>query len=388
MKNSKASAIKNQSEVTLKAKLVESIKDQLVENLGWQDKTSQFVGNMIGSLLSMSGVWHKKLAHAMQTNNQADSDIRAIQRFLANPRIDYPRFYRMIYSALRFNKKITIVIDRTNWDYGKTHINILVATVLVSSYDGTQEFAVPIAWEVFDKKGNSNTQERKNLMRHVLNIVGRENIDSILADREFIGEEWIMFLHENSIPFILRTRRNLIVEYNGKKRHIWGLFMGLKSGEFRTYTVKLGGIFVTLSGTLSPDNELVAVIASQNIKDNPLSAYRLRWLIELFFKSIKTQGFHIEETHMTHPERIKALFALIAYATALSVNFGKLRDRVKKIRIKKHGRPSYSLFTYGLDLIKTLFRGTIPSYLRAVFESCNLAFLSLTTFEEKALSYE
>jgi hypothetical protein len=71
---------------------------------------------------------------------------------------------------------------------------------------------------------------------------------------------------------------------------------------------------------------------------------------------------------MTDPERIKLLFALIAFATLLSVQAGMVRNHFKKIPVKNHGRPTYSLFTYGLDLFRALFRGTIPSYLRNVLD--------------------
>ena len=97
------------------------------------------------------------------------------------------------------------------------------------------------------------------------------------------------------------------------------------------------------------------MIASMDIVD-PLSEYRLRWLIELFFKSVKSKGFNLEETHMTDPDKLKKLFALIALATVYTVQAGILKHcYVKKIEIKKHGRAVYSFFTYGLDFIRDLF---------------------------------
>jgi hypothetical protein len=125
--------------------------------------------------------------------------------------------------------------------------------------------------------------------------------------------------------------------------------------------VTINGLPVSLAATKSKDGELVIVIASMNIGD-PLNHYRLRWLIELFFKSIKSQGFKLEETHMTNPIKIKKLFALIALATLYAVLAGAMRHCfIKKIPIKKHGRPTYSIFTYGLDFLRALLAGKVPS---------------------------
>lgn len=370
MENRKRNQQKKQSKNSIKKKLRKKIVSTLQKALGWSPKISQLAGSIIVGLLSITGVWHKKIAHTMNNENQTESNIRSIQRFFCKTYINYHFFSRMIYDILQIRGKVTIIIDRTNWDFGKRHINILVAAVLCQAAQQSQSFAVPLVWEVFDKKGNSNTAERKKLMQELIAIVGVKNIEVLLADREFIGQEWIQFLNEHHIPFVIRIRKDMYVEYNGKKVNAWTLFMGMKYKEERSYEVKLNGIPVALAGTCSTEGELVVVVASLDVSGKPLSEYRLRWLIELFFKSIKTQGFNIEETHMADPERIKLLFALISYATVLTVQAGILYNHFKQIPTKNHGRPSYSLFTYGLDLLRTLFRGVIPNRMKQVLELC------------------
>jgi len=269
----------------------------------------------------------------------------------------------MIHQLLGIKGKLTIILDRTNWDYGESHINIFVAAVLYQQAGMHQNFAVPLAWEVFDKKGNSNTIERRRLMRQLFKVVGKKNIEVVLADREFIGDEWLNFLHENEIPFIVRIKKMMFVEYLGKRINALGLFALVKYKEKLLFNVKLNNVPVQLAGTRSVDGALVIVAASMNVAGDPLDQYRLRWMIELFFKSAKTKGFNIEETHMTKPVRIKSMFALVALASACAVLAGAVRHHLKKIPVKNHGRPEFSLFTYGLDFIQELFRGTDPSRL-------------------------
>jgi len=263
-------------------------------------------------------------------------------------------------------------LDRTNWDFGNHHHNLLVAAVIYERKDRDQGSAIPITWESLDRKGNSNTEERKRLIEKVLNIVGEGNIKAILADREFIGDDWLHFLHKNGVPFVIRIKKSMYVEIDGKKVNVLSLASSVKYGQKLSFTATIKGIPIKLVITRSIEGDPVIAAASMEITDDVLDQYRKRWLIELFFKSIKTKGFNIEDTHMTDPERIKALFALVAFASVCTVRAGIARDICKKITIKNHGRPELSFFTAGLDLLKSLFRGACPHW----FQLKNSIFVS------------
>lgn len=59
--------------------------------------------------------------------------------------------------------------------------------------------AYPLLFTMLPKKGTSNTQERIDLVQRYINLFGRETIDCLLADREFVGEIWINWLNGNGI---------------------------------------------------------------------------------------------------------------------------------------------------------------------------------------------
>ena len=61
--------------------------------------------------------------------------------------------------------------------------------MLAVIHDGV---AYPLLFSMLPKKGTSNTQERIDLVQRYINLFGRETIDCLLADREFVGERWIM----------------------------------------------------------------------------------------------------------------------------------------------------------------------------------------------------
>jgi hypothetical protein len=91
-----------------------------------------------------------------------------------------------------------LTIDRTNWQWGKSDINILTLAI---AFKG---IAIPIYWELLDKKGNSNTEERIALIQKFINRFGKDCVSGILADREFIGNDWFSWLKQENIFFYIR----------------------------------------------------------------------------------------------------------------------------------------------------------------------------------------
>jgi len=70
-----------------------------------------------------------------------------------------------------------------------------------------------------------------------------------------------------------------------------------------------------------------------------------------FFKAFKTGGFNFEDTHLTDPERITKLIALVSVAFIWVYLVGISRSKITPIKIKKHGRLANSLFRIGLIFV-------------------------------------
>jgi len=58
------------------------------------------------------------------------------------------------------------------------------------------------------KQGNFNTDERIPLLNRFIELFGVEKIDGYLADREFIGTEFVRHLIKNEIKFRVRIKHN------------------------------------------------------------------------------------------------------------------------------------------------------------------------------------
>jgi hypothetical protein len=60
-------------------------------------------------------------------------------------------------------------------------------------------WSIPVMWKLLPADGNSNQQDRIDLLNRFLSFIGTGKIHNLLADREFIGEQWIEYLIEHEI---------------------------------------------------------------------------------------------------------------------------------------------------------------------------------------------
>lgn len=211
-----------------------------------------------------------------------------------------------------------------------------------------------------DKRGNSNQEERKLLILRYIHLFGLDSIDCIIADREFIGQEWFRFLLINPIKFYLRIRENLIVSHKGRELRVSWLFNNLPLNTIRQINkpILIGEHWVYLTGMkiLNKKGNIEFVIVATYLYDSlTMQVYAKRWTIECFFKAIKTAGFNLEDTHLKDQKRLEKLLAVVAIAFVWVYLIGEYENQQKPIPILAHQRRAFSIFRYGLDnLIKTL----------------------------------
>jgi len=215
--------------------------------------------------------------------------------------------------------------------------------------------AFPLLFSMLDKKGNSNTSERIALVDRFIRLFGKDCIDSLVADREFVGEKWIAYLNDNRIRYYIRIRNNFKVWMPRKNKEVrasW-LFNDLKIGQFRDYhrIVSVNGQLCYISGCKLQKGEFLIII-SFNRPTQAKEDYAQRWQIEMCFKAMKSSGFDIEKTHLNDLERIEKLVLLVCIAFVSCYKVGiYLHENVCPIKIKKYGRRARTLFKYGLDYV-------------------------------------
>jgi hypothetical protein len=330
----------------------------LSENLAGKMNLARikFFGLFICALCKVQTVCFEKLATAFEADAKTRSSLRRIQRFMANYVLDTDLIARLIFQILPHKPPYRLSMDRTNWQFGETDINVLTLAIV---YQGV---AFPILLLMLDKRGNSDTPERIKIIDRYIQLFGRETIDCLLADREFVGERWIAYLNLHKIRYYIRIRENFYIvdPRNNKKIKASVMFSDLKCGQCRynCRIYRVNGQLCYLSASKVKDKEgkpELQIIISFNQPQNAQEAYKERWQIETAFKGLKSSGFNIENTHLTDLDRIEKLFTIVilaftwAYVVGVFVN-----DNIKPVRILKHGRRAKSLLKYGLEFIANI----------------------------------
>lgn len=315
-----------------------------------------------------------KLASALPTCVERDSNLRRLQRFFANYALDLDIIARMIFSLLPVKSNLVLSMDRTNWKFGDFNINILMLGI---TYKG---IAFPLIFKLLPKRGNSNWEERKAIVERFIRLFGAGCIDCLVADREFIGKEWIGWLNGMGIRYYIRIRQNFWITKpsTGERVRAWWLFNGLRVGQEKFFHKLFihKGEYVYLAGSRIKNSDGVPelqILICFNRPDNAIETYKRRWEIETAFKAMKSSGFNIEDTHMRDMERIARLVAMVCMALVWAYLVGEHKDmNIKPIKILKHGRKAKSIVKYGLEEISTiLLRPTyVPKFDVFKFLSC------------------
>ncbi len=155
--------------------------------------------------------------------------------------------------------KLTLIMDRTTWHYGQTPLNILVLGALLGGA------VIPLVWKVLPHRGNSCTAARILLVARLLKVLPAKRWAVLIADREFIGQEWCRFLRWKRIRQCLRIRETPALKMNSSAI----CFMDLKPGEVRTLferTWVYGG-WMHVVITLSPSGDRVIVASDLPVRD-------------------------------------------------------------------------------------------------------------------------
>lgn len=273
--------------------------------------------------------------------------------------------------GLNGDGKLILALDRTNWSYGKEDINLLVLSVIVKGC------GIPLYWLELDSCGNSDTEERQQIMKSLVELTGANKIAYLLADREFIGEEWFDSLFEQDVKFVIRIKSNMLIESSGK--YLSGKDLSAKASKIAivSFDGAINNKKLSFQATISSENKLVLVASNHIGCTQLLYLYGKRWGIECLFGHLKTKGFNFEDTHVTGKLRIGNLTKLVVLAFACTFLLGIIAARKAPIMIKNHGYKQHSYFRYGLDLITGILMQNYASGLE-ILAICFDSIYSLT----------
>jgi hypothetical protein len=365
-----------------------SLTRVLDRHLGWHRARLKFMSRFTLGLLRLTTCNLRRLSLALKDDVKPASSYRRIQRFLASYDADFVALGKLMVHLLPQKPPYVVVVDRTEWHFGSAPVNVLVIGIAqqgqAAGGSARKGVAVPVAWMALPKEGGSSGAEQIQVLERFLKIVAPEDIEAVLADREFISARWLETLAERDIPFVVRLRRDRRAGWSRESPtlpvRLW--LRGLDPGQTRV----LGSSGAQAEGTArswwlhgKEARPVRAQLVAQRLKDDSdgkaryllvaargvdperaTALYGRRWEVETMFGALKSRGFrrcaiaNLETTHVTGPARIERLLGLLALALAWAhlVGWDESR-RMRAPGLATHGRPRRSVFRQGLDALQS-----------------------------------
>jgi len=300
---------------------------------------------VVFALLQAKDVRHAELAARFPGSAQTSSVIRRIERFFDRHPLCQADVARVVLTLLPDKRPREFILDRTNWKYGTTDVNVLLLAVL------WRGVAIPILFELLPHGGSSNTELRHTLMDNALCLLEPADIQVLYADREFIGHAWIQGLACRGIPICVRLRLDTVIDEVPARDWLQDLQPGERGIWVEQVDVYGQPMNVTL--TYTQDGEALIIASNAGSVTRIQAGYRKRFRIECLFRALKTKGFKLESTHMTLHDHVERLLCLLTLTYIWCVLAGILQE----CPLKRHGRRAWSVVTLGLrTLVRSISR--------------------------------
>ena len=276
-----------------------------------------------------------------------ESRYRRFQDFFLKFSLCLPSISKFVLSRVpKPSRGFVLAMDRTNWQFGCKDINFLVISIIVG------KVSIPLVWNVLPaktKRGNSNTSQRISLTKKLLSALPAKDIYVLTLDREFIGKQWLDWLNDQGVGYIVRIRKNTkvgdskaldLATQRGRKRQKRQLIFGLER------------FFASKRVTRNARSSHLIIVSNRFEGKEALALYRLRWGIERLFVHLKKKGFDLEATHITDPAKLEKLFGILTLAFLFSFAWGAHLRATKQKDSAAAKRKS--LFRLGLESIINL----------------------------------
>jgi Transposase DDE domain len=323
----------------------------------------EFMAIFILALLSKTTCCLARIAEILNPRVDRQSNEQRIRRFLD---FDLPQMLiaQFVLASLPPGRKV-ISIDRTEHFFGKKAVNMLVLAVCWKG------MAIPLFWINLDKRGCSNTDERITIIRTLLKKLTQLEIGCVVADREFASRRWLRYLKRSRINFVLRCKRDALLEYKGKKQYSGNYFehTGLRVPVFLKNAKVYGSRVNVLGMQENVKGDKFIVLSNLELSgEEMLRYYKMRWEIETLFGALKTRGFNFESAQITDPTRVERLLGLLTIAAVWVRKVGEEMGKRIPIKMKEFkdrpARPEHSLWSYGLSYMQPILQFGYSKYLQ------------------------
>lgn len=317
----------------------------------------------VAALLEARSCTQAKLAATFENKKAA---VKRLSRFLHNPRLRTKDLAEGVatefVSHVARHAFVRIAIDWTV-DNG---IHTLVASAILGRR------AVPIYWRAYDEgsfKGHRSKLERafvERLFKVILRDLPRHKL-VVTADRGFADVLLFDLLDELKIAFVIRTKENVKVFFQGQWRKLGSLKLPRNTrrrslGRLRYCERSPRRFYLTQSRARNRQGRwgLWHLVSNRNYSAlQAKQEYERRWGCECGFRDAK-HVLGLKEADIKSADAFARMFTLVAIALLLLAIIGcaflvldpQARERLRKICADRGTHCESSLFTAVLHLVK------------------------------------
>lgn len=288
---------------------------------------------------------------ASQSEIQIGSAVNRFYRFLRNERFDDWLLTEQLFSFFSERKRILLCLDWTAWG---ERFSVLTASVCV------ERRSIPVAVSAVKKRLLARSQNlwEETFLRLCVERLKRAGVRAIwLCDRGFHRIEWLITLKQLKQSFVVRLKRDLLVELDNQKVLLKNI--QLNKGEYRDFGfVRVrsdGKVKVRLIGVWAQETKEIWWLATNlhlSVAEI-VGLYDRRMSIEEQFRDTKGThfGLKLKWTCFERGEYLERMFLLVGVAMLLWMSIGRVVEKDHpKVRLKSryYKRARLSLLRVGI----------------------------------------
>lgn len=324
------------------------------------------VSELVAALTLARSAQLAAIGSKLPVDTSAEAREQWVRRQLCNDTEDTLQLFRPVAASLLAGfagRTVRLILDPTDLAADLTIIQLSLA------YRGR---ALPLAWMTSYIKPGTVKEAVRLLFAEVKQWLPPDARVYLIGDREFHGQDMLELIREQSWTPVVRTKGSLTTELeSGRCCHVADLApprgqtafyqrVWLTSWRWGPYSLSVAHAAQPKRGQKVDDPWYI--VSTELATPHILALYAVRMWADELFRDLKSQGFHLDQTRLTHTERIDRLMLIMALAYWWIIGRGIWVDRMRlRRRVDRCKHPKCSLFTIGLRWIHRLFdRDKLP----------------------------
>ena len=323
----------------------------------------------------IAGLWVSESIHLSQIAKRLPWDIRStsierrFSRFLHNRAVRVRDWYEpvarmLITRALSSVGEVRLILDTT-----PVHHRAQVVIVSLAF----RRRALPLVWAWIPQgKGHSSSYKQKALLAHVRRWIPPDAQVVVVGDSEFGSGALIQQLKAWGWDYVLRQKGRILIQFADRKGWTPLKEVSVNPGESYWYpnilaTKKYQHACNLLVHWEVGEKTPWLLLSSYPTRGQTLQAYRRRMWAEEMHRDLKSQGYHLDKTHIRDWQVLSRLFLALALLYVWNIAIGTVViKRGQRPWVDRRDRRDLSVFRIGSDtLMRRLSLGK-PIWIRLV----------------------